>query len=547
MTTLLKNGTVVNVFTGVLEKVNVLIEDKKIIGVGDYYQEADVICDVSGKYICPGFIDGHVHIESTMMTPYNFAKAVLACGTTSVVADPHEIANVCGKDGIKYILSASRNLPLCVYINLPSCVPATCFDQSGYQLTASDLKPLYNEQRVLGLAEMMNYPGVIFNDKQVHEKISDALKLNKIIDGHAPLLSGKELDKYIAAGVQTDHECSSYKEACEKITKGQWVMIRQGTAAKNLADLIELFEPPFANRCLLVTDDIHPSDLIKHGHIDNIIRTAVSLGKDVITAIRMATINAATCFGLKYVGAVAPGYRADLLVLDDLEKVKICNVYSSGKLVCSNGTLCEFEKPEIPQELLKTVTSTCHVCELTVDKMKVGSGKHICRVIETVKGQLLTNEKHCNIDFDQNGGICTEQDILKLAVVERHHNTGQMGIGFINGLGLKKGAVACSVAHDSHNIVVAGTNDSDIVFAVNAIIKMGGGCVAVNEGKEMCALPLPVGGLMSDQNAQIMSQSFEELHNAVDSLCQKAESNPLMTLQFMSLPVIFENDKHGAC
>ncbi|MBQ4144995.1 MAG: adenine deaminase, partial [Clostridia bacterium] len=319
MKRLLYGGTVVNVFTGELEKANVLIENEKIIGVGDYNtNEADIIEDVTGKFICPGFIDGHIHIESTMLTPYELSRMCMCHGTTSIVADPHEIANVCGVDGIKYMMEASNGLPLNVYFMIPSCVPATSFDESGAILEAEDIKELYNYPQVLGLAEMMNYPGVIYDNASVYAKINDALNSGKVIDGHAPCLSGKDLDKYISAGIGSDHECLNADEAIEKIRKGQWVMIREGTAARNLLDLLPLFEAPYSHRCVLVTDDRHPTDLMRDGHIDNIIRLAAENGKSVITAIKMATIQAAECFGIPFVGAVAPGYRADLVVLNNL-------------------------------------------------------------------------------------------------------------------------------------------------------------------------------------------------------------------------------------
>ena len=328
MKILLKNGFVVNVFTDSIEKADVLISDDRIIGVGRYESsDADVIEDVSGKYVVPGFIDGHIHIESTMLTPSQLARICVPHGTTTVVADPHEIANVCGVDGIRYMLCASKDIPLNVYFNLPSCVPATAFDESGAELDAQSLFEFYSEKRVLGLAEMMNYPGVIYGDSEVQKKIKDARSVGKVIDGHAPMISGKELDRYVSAGIQSDHECSNIEEAKEKLSKGQWIMIREGTAAKNLWDLLPLFDEPYNRRCLLVADDRHPADIANEGHIDNIIRQAVRCSKSAVVAIRMATIQAAQCFGLRYVGAVAPAYKANILVLNDLDTVDVCDVY----------------------------------------------------------------------------------------------------------------------------------------------------------------------------------------------------------------------------
>lgn len=359
MKILFKNGSVVNVFSDSLEKRNVLIEDEKIIGVGDYTEDdADIVEDVSGKYICPGFIDGHIHIESTMMTPVEFAKAVLPHGTTGVIADPHEIANVCGIEGVQFMLEASAELPVTVYIMLPSCVPSTAFDESGATLTAEDLEPLYMAPRILGLAEMMNYPGVIAKEQEVLQKIEDAHRNGKVVDGHAPLISGKELDIYLSAGIQSDHECSSYEEGAERIRKGQWLMIRQGTAARNLNGLIELFDEPWSRKCLLVTDDRHPADILKDGHIDHIIRLAIEMGKSPFAAIRMATIQTAECFGLHRVGAVAPGFQANVLILDELNSVSVRDVYCGGKKVVSNGKVTEITTPAIKEQRIKAVRNS---------------------------------------------------------------------------------------------------------------------------------------------------------------------------------------------
>lgn len=539
MRLLLKNGTVVNVFTGELEKNNILIEDKKIIGVGDYFdEEADVVEDISGKFVCPGFIDGHIHIESTMLIPSELAKIALPNGTTSIVADPHEIANVCGKDGINFMLKSSEELPLNVYIMLPSCVPSTGFDESGAELKADDLREFYSNERVLGLAEMMNYPGVINDDCEILKKIDDAYSNNRIVDGHAPLLSGKDLDKYISAGIQSDHECSSFDEAVERIGKGQWVMIRQGTAARNLDGLIDLFDEPYCKRCLLVTDDRHPADLIKEGHIDNIIRLAVRKGKSVVKAIQMATIQAAQCFGIKYVGAVAPGYRADLLVLKNLENVEIEDVYSSGRKVVSKKIVWKISAPKVEAELLKTVKSTFNVEKISERDLYIVPNKNKCRVIKTIPNQLLTEELITEINYETNNGIDINRDILKIAVIERHKNTGHKGIGFISGIGLKSGAIASSISHDSHNIVVIGTNDKDIAYAVNCIIDMQGGAVCVKDEKIIAEMPLNIAGLMTEEKAEVIAEKNENLRNAIYSLGVPENIAPLMTMAFVSLSVI---------
>ena len=539
MRTLLKNGTVVNVFTGTLEKTNVLFEGDKILGVGDYSeQDADKTEDVSGKYICPGFIDGHIHIESTMLSPAELARVSLRHGTTAVVADPHEIANVCGSAGIRYMLEASRGIPLKVYIMLPSCVPATRFDESGAVLTAEELTPFYAEKRVLGLAEMMNYPGVLAGDREIFKKLKDAFSHHAVVDGHAPLLSGRALDSYIAAGIQSDHECCSLDEAKERIRKGQWLMIRQGTAARNLAGLIDLFDEPYCRRCLLVTDDRHPEDLLQEGHIDYIIRLAVKMGKSAITGIQMATLQAAQCFGLKRAGAIAPGYKADILVLDSLENIDISAVYCDGEKVVDGEKLAEIKKPPVKEQLLKAVLNSFFVDTLSPDALHIEEKAKQCRVIKTVPDQLLTGEWITDIDWSRNNGIDAARDILKIAVIERHMHTGHKGLGFISGIGLKHGAICSSVSHDSHNIVVIGANDADMVLAVNHVIAMGGGCTAVRDGKILADMPLPIAGLMADESAETLAQRNDTLRRAIYALGVPESTAPMMTMMFLSLPVI---------
>ena len=539
MKTLLKNGSIVNVFTDEIEKTNVLISDDKIIGVGDYSDdEADTVYDVSGKIISPGFIDGHIHIESTMLTPKEFAKVCVEHGTTAVVADPHEIANVAGIKGIEYMLKSSEGLPLDVYVMIPSCVPATPFDETGAVLNAEDIVELYNHPRVLGLGEMMNYPGVLNGEATVINKLNDALKLKKIINGHAPMLSGKDLDKYISHGITDDHECSNADEAMERIRKGQRVMIRQGTAAKNLNDLLPLFDEPFSRRCILVTDDRHPADLINEGHIDNIIREAVKAGKSAITAIRMATIQAAEYFSMNSVGAVAPGYKADIIVLNSLEAVDVEAVYKNGKKVVDNKKVIELEEPEIDDETKRAVLDSFCIDKLNPDDFYIEPKSKMCRVINVIPKQLFTDEIICGVDFEKANGISVEKDILKLAVIERYKNTGHRGIGFINGIGLKNGALASSVSHDSHNLIVIGTNDEDMATAANEIISMGGGNVVVSNGKTLAKMPLTVGGLMSEADAQSVAKQNEAVRAAVHELGAKKDIEPFMNMAFISLSVI---------
>lgn len=536
MKTLLKGGKVINVFTAEIENADVLIEDGKIIGVGNY-SDADVVEDVSGKFICPGFIDGHIHIESTMLTPTELTKLCMPHGTTAIVADPHEIANVCGVDGIRYMMQASKGLPMQVYFAIPSCVPATPFDESGAELFAADIDELYDEPSVVGLAEMMNYPGVLFGDEAVHAKIRGALAHGKGVDGHAPFLSGHDLDRYVSAGIQSDHECSNLEEAKEKLRKGQWIMIRQGTAARNLHDLMGLFAPEYAHRCLLVTDDRHPADIMAEGHIDNIIRLAVAEGASAVTAIQMATIQAAQCFGLRYVGAVAPGYRADVLVLDDLDAVQVRDVYARGEKVVSNGVMAQIEAPKVDAGLNEKVLHSFHTDKLTADSFHLDAKSEKCRVIQVIPGQLVTDEVHLDIDWGVNNGVDVGQDILKLAVIERHKHTGHIGLGFIRGIGLKKGAIASSVSHDSHNIIVIGTNEADMALAANHICEVGGN-VVVADGQILAQMPLPIGGLMSEKSGNEVAKDNRQVRQAVDALGVNDGIEPFMNMAFVSLTVI---------
>ncbi len=540
MKKLFKNGTVVNVFTDELIKTNVLIDDGLIVGVGDYRDEdADSSEDISDLYICPGFIDSHIHIESSMLTPFEFSRAVLIHGTTAVIADPHEIANVIGKTGLDYMLCASEGLPIDIFLALPSCVPATSFDEAGAELKAEDIAEFYSNERVVALGEVMNYVGVIEEDDDLIKKIKSALYNKKVVNGHAPLVSGKKLDKYISFGISDDHECSLFSEAKERIQKGQHVIIREGTAAKNLRGLIDLFDAPYSYRCLLSTDDRHPADMYNEGHIDHIIRSAVKLGKNAVCGIRMATIQAAEYYGLKNRGAIAPGFIADLVILDSLESMNVVDVYKSGKKVLDSRKLPEFEKPVIPEDIMKTAKNSFHMENLCPQNFEIDrSDKVKCRVIELVKNQIITNEGFYDIDFSQNNGVNIKNDILKIAVIERHKNTGHIGLGFIKGLEMKTGAIASSVSHDSHNLIVIGTCSEDMAFAANRIKELGGGLVAVNNGEILAEMPLPIAGLMSEKTAKAASHENEAVRQGVKKLGIAKEIEPFMHMAFSALPVI---------
>ena len=539
MKTLLKNGSVVNVFTGEVSCENILIDEDIIIGVGDYTDsDADIVTDISGCTVCPGLIDGHIHIESTMLSPGEFAKAVLPHGTVAVVTDPHEIANVCGTKGIDFMLAMSEGLPLTVFVNVPSCVPAMPLDESGAEILATDMEEYFRHPRVTGLAEMMNYPGVIAEEGFVLDKIKAAKAAGKIIDGHAPLLTGHGLDKYIAAGISTDHECASAEEGAERIRKGQWLMIREGTAARNLEALLPMFDEPYCHRSLLVTDDRHPADILRDGHIDNIIRRAVKAGKSAVTCIQMATLNAAQCFGLRGMGAVAPGYRADLLVLNDLNTMDIRDVYCAGKPVVENGECLPFETKSLDAPEWESITNSFNLSELKASDFYIEPQGDTCRVIGVIPGELITDELEMKLDFSRNNGIDPVNDVLKLAVIERHKNTGHRGVGYIKGIGLKSGAIAASVSHDSHNLIVIGTNDEDMAVAANRVREMEGGSVAVEGGKVLAQLPLPIAGLMSDKDAKTVAELNKKLDETVRNLGVPDNISPFMNMAFVSLTVI---------
>ena len=537
----LKNAQIVNVFTQSVETGDIAIEGGYIVGIGNY--EGITEKDLGGAYVCPGFLDGHIHIESSMTSPGEFERAVVPHGTIAVITDPHEIANVAGTAGIRFMMQSAQKLDLDVYFMLPSCVPATDLDESGAELLARDLEPFYADEKVLGLAEMMNAFGVTHGDKGCFEKLVQARSLKKAIDGHAPALSGKELNAYVTAGIRSDHECSDFEEAKEKFARGQWIMIRQGTAAKNLKALMGMFEDPYYQRCLLVTDDKHPGDLIRIGHIDAIIREAVSMGADPIRAIRMGALNAAAYFGLHDMGAVAPGYKADLAVFDDLRTLNVKQVYKGGKLVAENGKMLHQKEKNTDwsTEIKERVFHSFHRVPITVEELqlKETTGTHQ-RVIDMVAHELITKERI--EEWKELPGVAPgvdiSRDIVKLAAIERHKNTGHVGLGFLGKYGLKKGAVATSIGHDSHNLVIAGVTDEDMVLAGNRVIENGGGLAIALEGKVLADLPLPIGGLMADEPVEVVDEKLEHMKKLSVELGISEDIDAFMTLAFISLPVI---------
>ena len=534
----LKNATYVNVFSNELCHADIAVAEGLIVGMGQYSGTVEEDC--TGKIVLPGFLDAHIHLESSLVTPAEFARAVLPHGTTTVVTDPHEIANVCGVKGIDYMLQATQGLPLDVHFMLPSCVPATGLDESGAVLEAEQLRPYYQQPRVLGLAELMNSYGTVRADEKILQKICDCTAAGKRIDGHAPFLSGEELNAYIAAGVQSDHECSDIHEAMEKLRRGQYIMVREGTAAQNMESLLPLFREPYCSRCMLVTDDKHPGDLLQGGHIDYIIRKAIAAGVDPVVAVRMGTLVPCQYFGLAHSGAVAPGYTADLIVLSDLEQFTVEQVYKKGKLVAQQGKMLHPAALTVDKARFARVFDSFNMDEITPEQLQLKQTGTRQRVICLTPHSLLTTEKI--VPFCQHPdaapGVDVAQKIVKLAVFERHHRSGHVGLGFLGNYGLQCGAVASSIAHDSHNLIVAGTNDADMVLAGNTVRKNKGGLAFALNGQVVGELPLPVAGLMSTESAESVEEKLQALKAALKAHGISEDIDAFMTLAFVSLPVI---------
>ncbi len=529
----LKGGSVINVFTHEIIRTDVALYDGMIAGIGSY--DGSKIINAEESYISPGFIDGHMHLESTMLCPAELAGAVIKHGTTAIIADPHEIANVSGINGIKFLLNASAGLPVDIYFMLPSCVPATSLETSGAVLTAGDLKPLRRYKRVIGLAEMMNYPGLLSGNTDVLEKL--VLFRETVRDGHAPLLSGRDLNAYIAAGIRSDHECTQFEEAKEKLRLGMHIMIRQGTQAKNLQTLLPLVTADNSTHFSFVTDDLHPHDLLEKGHLDYLVNLATEQGMDPLRAIGMVTWNTARYFGLQKSGAVAPGYRADLVLLSSLKPLHVQSVIKDGRVV--------FDEDRLTVKI-KSGRQTGKLNRMNVrpfDKTDIavrGAGKRRIRVIGLIPDEILTKQLFL-APLEKDGYVIsdTKRDILKLVVVERHKRSGRIGLGFVQGFGLKQGALASSVAHDSHNIIALGCSDDDIFKAVKAIKEMNGGLVAVCNGEVLSRLPLPVAGLLSTSPLEEVAAGWAELR-WISRTLGSLQPEPFMALSFLALPVIPE-------
>ncbi len=529
---LLKNCKLVNVFSGEIHPASVAIHEGRVVGFGEY--EAVRTVDLEGRYLTPGFIDGHLHIESSMLSIPEFARQVVPLGTTSVVADPHEIANVWGLDGIRFMLQTSEGGPLRVFLMFPSCVPATPFETSGAVLTAQDMEAFKGKERILGLAEMMNFPGVLCGDPEILAKI-EVFK-DKVLDGHAPGLSGKDLAAYVNAGIGSDHECTTREEAQEKLRAGMRVMIRQGSAARNLDALLPLVNDHNSRNCFFVTDDLDPRDILTKGHLNNSVRMAIKKGLDPVRAIQMVSLNPASYFRLKGLGAVLPGYQADMLVVDDMQELKISQVYHAGRLVAENGALIARSVPPAAMALPGSV----NVDWEKIGDLSIPAKGSTARIIGVVPGQIVTRQIQDTVrTVDGNVVADPARDILKIAVIERHKGTGRFSVGLIQGFGLKQGALASTVAHDSHNIIVVGANDADMLAAARKAADMGGGITVVSGGEVLAALPLPIAGLMSDRTVEEVNSALERVILAARGLGCTLDA-PFATLSFMALTPIPE-------
>lgn len=531
----IKNAKLVNVLSEEIYETDIAVIDGKIAGISKGYRGKEEI-DVNGAYVTPSFIDGHVHLESSMLMPSEFAKLVLASGTTTVIADPHEICNVMGLQGISFMREATKNLPLDVYMMLPSCVPATDLETSGVDLNSYDLALLIDAPWVLGIAEMMNFPGVVNCDKSVLSKIQLGIEKNKRVDGHAPHLCGKELSAYIASGVASDHECTTPEEAIEKLRLGMYLMIREATGARDLEPLIPVLKKYNTRKCMFVTDDRHPKHLGKH--ISRMVKKAVRLGVNPIHAIQMASINTAEYFKLQNVGAIAPGYKADIAVFDNLETFEPKMVFKNGKLAAKDGKTI-IDMTEMKPPALRGSVNIKYLYKEDL-QIKIPDGKDNIKVINVIPQQLITKLSAEPVKNENGFAVSDiENDILKIAVLERHKATGNIGLGFVKGFGLKSGAIASTVAHDSHNMIVIGTNDDDMYYAAVELVKSQGGKIIVENGKTLSHLPLPIAGLMSDKPAEEVMAEITELENAAGKIgCKIAD--PFMSMAFLSLSVIPE-------
>lgn len=531
----IKHAKVMDVFNQEWIDTDVAVENGQIVGIGEYEGEQEL--DAAGQMLVPGFIDGHVHIESSMVTPAEFSKAVVPHGVTTVVTDPHEIANVSGITGIRFMLEEARKAALNIYFMLPSCVPAVSFERSGATLKAKDLKPLYQEKEVLGLAEVMDYVGVEQAEEDMLQKLLDAQNEKKLIDGHLAGLTDRLINVYRTANVQTDHEVTTAEEALERVKRGMYVMLREGSVAKNVKNVLPAVNEKNARRFFFCTDDKHLDDLMAQGSIDEQVRMSIKEGLDPFLAYQMGSLNAAECFGLKTKGAIAPGFDADFMLVSDLHEVDITSVFIAGELVAERGEYQpSVEKIEPNPALLQSV----HAMDVQEQDLALPMMDHQkMNVIRIIPNQLETKLEQVSPSVT-NGQFTsdTDRDVLKMVLVERHQGLSELGVGIVSGFGLEEGAIATTVAHDSHNLIAVGTNDADILKAIDVLKEAGGGLTVVKEGQSLHTLPLPIAGLLSDQPAHLVNESLHELHEALKKTGFALDFNPFLTLSFLALPVI---------
>lgn len=533
----IKHCKVVNVYSGEIQEGNIAICDGYIAGIGDYQAKEEI--DAKGRYAVPGFIDSHIHIESSYLSPEELGKLLIPHGGTTIMADPHEIANVCGEAGLAYMVEAGKKTALDIKYELPSCVPATPFENAGAILGAREIEKLIPSDDFIGLGEFMNFPGVIGADEDVLDKLVAAKKEGKWIDGHGSGLSGHALNAYSSTGILADHECSTVEEMKERLDRGMYILLRQGSACHNLRTLLQGVTPYNSRRCLLCSDDRQPKTILNEGHLDNHLRICVEEGLDAVTAIRMATLNAAECFGLNDRGAIAPGKRADIVLLDDLTYFHVNRVWVEGKLVAEEGDYL----PAVEKHDISSVKGSVVLKDFSKEKFKMNLKSNKVNVIGILPGGVVTEKLTAKVELDEHGEFVwnPNEDIVKVAVLERHHMTGNVACGFLKGYGIKEGAVALSVAHDSHNIIVVGVNDDEMEFAVNALVEQEGGIVLVKNGKVVESMPMPIAGLMSDQSGEWVDEKLTSIHDKAYTelgICGSVE--PVMTLCFMSLIVIPE-------
>jgi adenine deaminase len=534
----IKNCKIIDVYNAsIIEGQSIAITDGYIVGIGDY--QGKHIIDAQGRYAAPGFIDGHIHIESSYVTPEEIGRLLVPHGTTTIIADPHEIVNVCGLSGLNYMLEAARGTKLDILYMLPSCVPATPFENAGAVMYAESMKEPIKDKRILGLGEFMNYTGVVEAEDDVLDKLQLAINEGKIIDGHSPALAGNALNAYVACGIRTDHECSTVEEMLDRLSRGMYILLREGSACHDLRTLLKAVTPANSRRCLLCSDDRQPETIFRLGHLDNHLRICVEEGLSPIIAVQMASLNAAECYGLLDRGAIAPGLRADIVLLDNLYDFKVHQVFIKGEEVAREGKYL----PKIQRHDVSAVQGRFNVKDFSIGRLRLKSHSKKVYVIDLLPGGVVTAKGTAEINLNEKGEFIwrPEQDIAKIAVVERHHGTGNVGLALLRGYGIKAGAVALSIAHDSHNIITVGTNDEDMLLAVEELIKQGGGIILVKDGLVINSMPMVVGGIMSDQSGEWVCEKLTQIHkDAYEQLGISKAVEPVMTLCFMSLAVIPE-------